>query len=126
MKELELLCSLKEVPLDFSDLENVVLALRQVIKNHSSSLNTCHYLSCQRSVRVLTLCICTNREKFFQEVNTMHLRSSTSLAKTKALVKSLMNRTELLLHVTIAPHCRSLTTTPAGTPGPGTYHLSYV
>ena len=28
MKELELLCSLKEVPLDFSDLENVVLALR--------------------------------------------------------------------------------------------------
>lgn len=31
MKELELLCSLKEVPLDFSDLENVVLALRQVL-----------------------------------------------------------------------------------------------
>ena len=28
IKELELLCSLKEVPLDFSDLENVVLALR--------------------------------------------------------------------------------------------------
>uniref|UniRef100_A0A8D3DKM7 HECT domain-containing protein n=1 Tax=Scophthalmus maximus TaxID=52904 RepID=A0A8D3DKM7_SCOMX len=83
IKELELLCSLKEVPLDFSDLENVVLALRQ---------------------------------KFFQEVNTTHLRSSTPLAKTKALVKSLMNRTELLLHVTIAPHCRSLTTTPAGTP----------
>lgn len=53
----------------------------------------------------------------------MHLRSSISLAKTKALVKSLMNRTELLLHVTIAPHCRSLTSTPAGTPGPGTYHL---
>ncbi|KAA8578851.1 hypothetical protein FQN60_005319, partial [Etheostoma spectabile] len=58
IKELELLCSLKEVPLDFSDLEN----------------------------------------KFFQEVNTTHLRSSTTLAKTKALVKSLMNRTELLLH----------------------------
>ena len=33
IKELELLCSLKEVPLDFSDLENVVLALRQVIQN---------------------------------------------------------------------------------------------
>lgn len=32
MKELELLCSLKEVPLNFSDLENVVLALRPVIK----------------------------------------------------------------------------------------------
>ncbi|XP_027132186.1 probable E3 ubiquitin-protein ligase HECTD4 isoform X1 [Larimichthys crocea] len=91
IKELELLCSLKEVPLDFSDLENVVLALR---------------------------------EKFFQEVNTMHLRSSTSLAKTKALVKSLMNRTELLLHVTIAPHCRSLTTTPAGTPGQASKSVS--
>lgn len=37
IKELELLCSLKEVPLDFSDLENVVLALRQVIKNDSST-----------------------------------------------------------------------------------------
>lgn len=52
----------------------------------------------------------------------MHLKSSIPLAKTKALVKSLMNRTELLLHVTIAPHCRSLTSTPAGTPGPGAYH----
>uniref|UniRef100_A0A6Q2ZID3 HECT domain-containing protein n=1 Tax=Esox lucius TaxID=8010 RepID=A0A6Q2ZID3_ESOLU len=83
MKELELLCSLKEVPLDCSDLENVVLTLR---------------------------------EKFFQEVNSIHLKSAVSLAKTKALVKSLMNRTELLLHVTIAPHCRSLTATPAGTP----------
>ncbi|XP_046872567.1 probable E3 ubiquitin-protein ligase HECTD4 isoform X1 [Hypomesus transpacificus] len=83
MKELELLCSLKEVPLDCSDLENVVLSLR---------------------------------EKFFQEVNSMHVKSAAPLAKTKALVKSLMNRTELLLHVTIAPHCRSLTTTPAGTP----------
>ena len=69
---------------------------------------------------LVTFYLFTNREKFFQEVNTMHLRSSTSLAKTKALVKSLMNRTELLLHVTIAPHCRSVTTTPAGTPGPGT------
>lgn len=28
MKELELLCSLKEVPLDWSDVENAVLALR--------------------------------------------------------------------------------------------------
>ncbi|KAI1901157.1 hypothetical protein AGOR_G00057300 [Albula goreensis] len=83
MKELELLCSLKEVPLDCSDLENVVLALR---------------------------------EKFFQEVNSLQHRSATPLAKTKALVKSLMNRTELLLHVTIAPHCRSLTSTPTGTP----------
>lgn len=53
----------------------------------------------------------------------MHLKSSTPMAKTKALVKSLMNRTELLLHVTIAPHCRSLTSTPAGTPGPGTHNL---
>lgn len=34
-------------------------------------------------------------------------------------MKSLMNRSELLLHVTIASHCRSLTNTPAGTPGPG-------
>lgn len=57
----------------------------------------------------------------------MHLRSSTSLAKTKALVKSLMNRTELLLHVTIAPHCRSLTTTPAGTPGQGvSFYVIYM
>ncbi|KAG7264886.1 hypothetical protein CRUP_007325, partial [Coryphaenoides rupestris] len=91
IKELELLCSLKEVPLDFSDLENVVLALR---------------------------------EKFFQEVNSIHLKSSTPLGKTKALVKSLMNRTDLLLHVTIAPHCRSLVTTPAGTPGPACKSVS--
>ncbi|XP_070409286.1 probable E3 ubiquitin-protein ligase HECTD4 isoform X2 [Nothobranchius furzeri] len=27
-----------------------------------------------------------------------------------------MNRSELLLHITIAPHCRSLTSTLAGTP----------
>ncbi|XP_036454105.1 probable E3 ubiquitin-protein ligase HECTD4 isoform X4 [Colossoma macropomum] len=84
MKELELLCSLKEVPLDWSDLENVVMALR---------------------------------EKFFQEINsTQQSRSTVPLAKTKALVKSLMNRSELLLHVTIAPHCRSLTSTPTSTP----------
>uniref|UniRef100_A0A3B4BE60 HECT domain-containing protein n=1 Tax=Periophthalmus magnuspinnatus TaxID=409849 RepID=A0A3B4BE60_9GOBI len=91
IKELELLCSLKEIPLDFSDLENVVLALRH---------------------------------KFFQEVNSLHLRNITPLAKTKALVKSVMNRTELLLHVTIAPHCRSVTTTPAGTPGPASKSVS--
>ncbi|TKS78950.1 putative E3 ubiquitin-protein ligase HECTD4 [Collichthys lucidus] len=76
------------------------------------------------SVHPVTFNIRANREKFFQEVNTMHLRSSTSLAKTKALVKSLMNRTELLLHVTIAPHCRSLTTTPAGTPGQASKSVS--
>lgn len=35
IKELELLCSLKEVPLDFRDLENVVLSLRQVVNNSS-------------------------------------------------------------------------------------------
>lgn len=62
---------------------------------------------------------CTHREKFFQEVNNTLIRGMVPLAKTKMLVKSLMNRSELLLHVTIAPHCRSLTTTPAGTPGPG-------
>ncbi|XP_029685253.1 LOW QUALITY PROTEIN: probable E3 ubiquitin-protein ligase HECTD4 [Takifugu rubripes] len=91
IKELELLCSLKEVPLDFRDLENVVLSLR---------------------------------EKFFQDVNTGHLRSGPSLAKTKALMKSLMNRSELLLHVTIASQCRSLTNTPAGTPGPASKSVS--
>lgn len=116
VKELELLCSLKEVPFDFSDLENVVLGLRQVIVNHT--IVTIHNSSI-RPPR--TRCICTNRERFFQEVNTLHLKSCTPLAKTKALVKSLMNRTELLLHVTIAPHCRSLSTTPAGTPGPSTH-----
>ncbi|KPP60610.1 hypothetical protein Z043_121374, partial [Scleropages formosus] len=84
IKEVELLCSLKEVPLDCSDLENVVLALR---------------------------------EKFFHEVNSIQQRLPAPLAKTKALVKSLMNRTELLLHVTIAPHSRSLTGTPTSTSG---------
>uniref|UniRef100_A0A671K5X4 Probable E3 ubiquitin-protein ligase HECTD4 n=1 Tax=Sinocyclocheilus anshuiensis TaxID=1608454 RepID=A0A671K5X4_9TELE len=84
MKELELLCSLKEVPLDGADPENAVMALR---------------------------------EKFFHEVNSMQQqRSSVPLAKTKALVKSLINRSELLLHVTIAPQCKSLSTTPACTP----------
>ncbi|RXN23820.1 putative E3 ubiquitin- ligase HECTD4 isoform X1 [Labeo rohita] len=75
MKELELLCSLKEVPLDCTDPENAVMALR---------------------------------EKFFHEVNsTQQQRSSVPLAKTKALVKSLINRSELLLHVTIAPQCKT-------------------
>lgn len=37
IKELELLCSLKEVPLDFRDLENVVLSLRQVVNISSQS-----------------------------------------------------------------------------------------
>ncbi|XP_048853239.1 probable E3 ubiquitin-protein ligase HECTD4 isoform X2 [Brienomyrus brachyistius] len=83
IKELELLCSLKEVPLDCSDLENVVLSLR---------------------------------EKFFQEVNSLQQKAGGPLAKTRALVKSLMNRTELLLHVTIAPHSHSLAGTPSGTP----------
>ncbi|XP_016414650.1 probable E3 ubiquitin-protein ligase HECTD4 [Sinocyclocheilus rhinocerous] len=84
MKELELLCSLKEVPLDGADPENAVMALR---------------------------------EKFFHEVNSMQQqRSAVPLAKTKALVKSLINRSELLLHVTIAPQCKSLSTTPACTP----------
>ncbi|XP_030623120.1 LOW QUALITY PROTEIN: probable E3 ubiquitin-protein ligase HECTD4 [Chanos chanos] len=75
VKELELLCSLKEVPVDWSDVENVVLALR---------------------------------EKFFQEVSCFQGRGCVPLMKTKTLVKSLMNRTELLLHVTITPH-RNLT-----------------
>ncbi|XP_077643352.1 putative E3 ubiquitin-protein ligase HECTD4 isoform X2 [Lonchura striata] len=86
MKELELLCSMKEVSFDGSDLENVVLALR---------------------------------EKFFQEVNSLIQKTSHPLAKTKALVKSLMNRAELLLHVTIAAQSgitRSISGTPAETP----------
>uniref|UniRef100_A0A8C3LA48 HECT domain E3 ubiquitin protein ligase 4 n=1 Tax=Chrysolophus pictus TaxID=9089 RepID=A0A8C3LA48_CHRPC len=86
MKELELLCSMKEVSFDGSDLENVVLALR---------------------------------EKFFQEVNSLIQRTYHPLAKTKALVKSLMNRAELLLHVTIAAQSgitRSISGTPAETP----------
>ncbi|KAM6111771.1 LOW QUALITY PROTEIN: putative E3 ubiquitin-protein ligase HECTD4 [Pterocles gutturalis] len=86
MKELELLCSMKEVSFDGSDLENVVLALR---------------------------------EKFFQEVNSLIQRTSHPLAKTKTLVKSLMNRAELLLHVTIAAQSgitRSISGTPAETP----------
>uniref|UniRef100_A0A7M4FB26 HECT domain E3 ubiquitin protein ligase 4 n=1 Tax=Crocodylus porosus TaxID=8502 RepID=A0A7M4FB26_CROPO len=86
MKELELLCSMKEVSFDGSDLENVVLALR---------------------------------EKFFQEVNSLVQKPSHPLAKTKTLVKSLMNRAELLLHVTIAAQSgitRSISGTPAETP----------
>ncbi|XP_048467693.1 probable E3 ubiquitin-protein ligase HECTD4 [Rhincodon typus] len=86
IKELELLCSLKEMPFDSNDLENMVLLLR---------------------------------EKFGQEVNSLVPKSSHSLAKTKTLVKSLMNRAELLLHVTIAAQAgltRSISGTPADTP----------
>ncbi|XP_059510969.1 probable E3 ubiquitin-protein ligase HECTD4 isoform X1 [Stegostoma tigrinum] len=86
IKELELLCSLKEMPFDSNDLENMVLLLR---------------------------------EKFGQEVNSLVPKSSHSLAKTKILVKSLMNRAELLLHVTIAAQAgltRSISGTPADTP----------
>lgn len=32
-------------------------------------------------------------------------------------MKSLINRSELLLHVTIAPQCKSLTSTPTCAPG---------
>lgn len=39
-------------------------------------------------------------------------------------MKSLMNRSELLLHVTIASQGRSQTNTPAGTPGPGSICMS--
>ncbi|XP_054852988.1 probable E3 ubiquitin-protein ligase HECTD4 isoform X3 [Eublepharis macularius] len=86
MKELELLCSMKEVSFDGSDLENMVLSLR---------------------------------EKFFQEVNSLLQKPLHPMAKTKALVKSLMNRAELLLHVTIAAQpglTRSISGTPAETP----------
>jgi len=60
------------------------------------------------------------REKFFQEVNSLVQKTSHPLAKTKTLVKSLMNRAELLLHVTIAAQAgitRSISGTPAETPG---------
>ncbi|MEE6503851.1 hypothetical protein FKM82_004993 [Ascaphus truei] len=86
MKELELLCSMKEIPNDGSDSENMVLSLR---------------------------------EKFFQEVNSLIQKSSHPMAKTKILVKSLMNRAELLLHVTIAAQSgitRSISGTPTEPP----------
>nr|XP_019589537.1 PREDICTED: probable E3 ubiquitin-protein ligase HECTD4 isoform X3 [Rhinolophus sinicus] len=86
MKDLELLCSMKEVSFDGNDLENMVLSLR---------------------------------EKFLQEVNSLIQKPSHPLAKTKTLVKSLMNRAELLLHVTIAAQSgltRSISGTPAETP----------
>uniref|UniRef100_A0A4X2K6H4 HECT domain E3 ubiquitin protein ligase 4 n=1 Tax=Vombatus ursinus TaxID=29139 RepID=A0A4X2K6H4_VOMUR len=86
IKELELLCSMKEVSFDGSDLENLVLSLR---------------------------------EKFLQEVNSLIQKPPHPLAKTKTLVKSLMNRAELLLHVTIAAQSgipRSVSGTPAETP----------
>lgn len=66
----------------------------------------------------ITLLLC--REKFGQEVNSLAPKSSHSLSKTKSLVKSLMNRAELLLHVTIAAQSgltRSISGTPADTPG---------
>ncbi|XP_078523549.1 putative E3 ubiquitin-protein ligase HECTD4 isoform X2 [Lissotriton helveticus] len=81
-KELELLCSMKEVPNDGCDPENMVLALR---------------------------------EKFFQEVHSLTPKSTHLMAKTKTLVKSLMNRAELLLHVTIAAQ-PSITRSISGTP----------
>ncbi|KAL7986606.1 hypothetical protein Chor_012889 [Crotalus horridus] len=86
VKELELLCSMKEVSFDGGDLENMVLSLR---------------------------------EKFFQEVNSVVQKPLHPMAKTKILVKSLMNRAELLLHVTIAAQSgltRSISGTPAETP----------
>lgn len=61
-----------------------------------------------------------SREKFLQEVNSLTQKPSHPLAKTKTLVKSLMNRAELLLHVTIAAQSgltRSISGTPAETPG---------
>lgn len=72
------------------------------------------------SLVCLSVCVCGGggcREKFFQEVNSLQQKTGGPLAKTRSLVKSLMNRTELLLHVTIAPHSRSLAGTPSGTPG---------
>jgi hypothetical protein len=60
------------------------------------------------------------REKFLQEVNSLAQKPSHPLAKTKTLVRSLMNRAELLLHVTIAAQAgltRSISGTPAETPG---------
>nr|XP_060642062.1 probable E3 ubiquitin-protein ligase HECTD4 isoform X2 [Anolis sagrei ordinatus] len=86
MKELELLCSMKEISFDGGDLENMVLSLR---------------------------------EKFIQEVNSLHQKPLHPMGKTKTLVKSLMNRAELLLHVTIAAQSgltRSISGTPAETP----------
>ncbi|XP_053555727.1 probable E3 ubiquitin-protein ligase HECTD4 [Bombina bombina] len=86
IKELELLCSIKENPYDASDPESMVLSLR---------------------------------EKFFHEVNSLVQKSSHPMAKTKTLVKSLMNRAELLLHVTIAAQSgitRSISGTPTEPP----------
>lgn len=74
------------------------------------------------------------REKFLQEVNSLTQKPSHPLTKTKTLVKSLMNRAELLLHVTIAAQSgltRSISGTPAETPGtaPGsglTVHKTHI
>ncbi|XP_013909607.1 PREDICTED: probable E3 ubiquitin-protein ligase HECTD4 [Thamnophis sirtalis] len=54
-----------------------------------------------------------------EEVNSVIQKPSHPMAKTKILVKSLMNRAELLLHVTIAAQSgltRSISGTPAETP----------
>ncbi|XP_041436316.1 probable E3 ubiquitin-protein ligase HECTD4 isoform X3 [Xenopus laevis] len=86
LKELELLCSMKEIPSDGSDPENMVFSLR---------------------------------DKFFQEVNSLIQKPSHPMAKTKTLVKSLMNRADLLLHVTIAAQSgitKSISGTPTETP----------
>ncbi|KAG2469563.1 HECD4 ligase, partial [Polypterus senegalus] len=56
-----------------------------------------------------------NNAPFFNDYHFFE-KSSTTLLKTKSLVKSLMNRTELLLHVTISPQSRSVSGTPADTP----------
>ncbi|PNI64599.1 HECTD4 isoform 3 [Pan troglodytes] len=71
--------------------------------------------ACQELLRSKLL----QREKFLQEVNSLIQKPSHPLAKTKTLVKSLMNRAELLLHVTIAAQSgltRSISGTPAETP----------
>ena len=64
--------------------------------------------------------VSVSREKFLQEVNSLTQKPSHLLGKTKTLVTSLMNRAELLLHVTIAAQSgltRSSSGTPAETPG---------
>lgn len=60
-------------------------------------------------------------------MNSLIQKPSHPLAKTKTLVKSLMNRAELLLHVTIAAQSgltRSISGTPAETPGTAHSQLS--
>ncbi len=45
MKELELLCSLKEVPLDCTDPENAVMALRYDVKHILTSCSESNFFS---------------------------------------------------------------------------------